>query len=72
MLFRSYYIETASSGPAQADEGAGKKQRWLEASGTNVANEMTKVIEFQRAYQLNVNMVKTHDELENIINNLRN
>ncbi len=33
---------------------------------------MTKVIEFQRAYQLNVNMVKTHDELENIINNLRN
>ncbi|MBD5139462.1 MAG: flagellar hook-basal body protein [Ruminococcus sp.] len=72
MIGDNYYTETASSGPAVADEGAGKKQRWLEASGTNVANEMTKVIEYQRAYQLNVNMVKTHDELENIINNLRN
>ncbi|MDE6746004.1 MAG: flagellar hook-basal body protein, partial [Oscillospiraceae bacterium] len=72
MIGDNYYTETASSGPAVADTGARKKQRWLEASGTNVANEMTKVIEYQRAYQLNVNMVKTHDELENIINNLRN
>ena len=33
---------------------------------------MSKVIEFQRAFQLNINMVKTHNELEDIVNNLRN
>ena len=32
---------------------------------------MTKVIEYQRAFQLNVNMVKLHDELNNLVNNLR-
>ncbi len=72
MIGDNYYTETASSGPAVANEAAGKKQRWLEASSTNVGNEMSKVIEYQRAYQLNVNMVKTHDQLESIINNLRN
>ena len=68
----NYFEANASSGPAAADTTAGKKQGYLEASSTNVANEMSKVIEFQRAYQLNINMVKTHDELENIVNNLRN
>ena len=68
----NYFEANASSGPAAANTDAGKKQGYLEASSTNVANEMSKVIEYQRAYQLNVNMVKTHDELESIINNLRN
>lgn len=68
----NYFIATAASGPAQSDPMAGKKQRFVEASSTNIANEMSKVIEYQRAFQLNINMVKTHDELENIVNNLRN
>lgn len=72
MVGDNYYMANASSGEAFSNPQARKKQRWLEASSTNVANEMSKVIEYQRAYQLNVNMVKTHDELENIINNLRN
>ncbi len=72
MIGDNYFIETASSGAAQADDGVEKKSRWLEASSTNIGNEMSKVIEYQRAYQLNVNMVKTHDQLESIINNLRN
>lgn len=72
MVGDNYYVANASSGPAFSNPEARKKQKWLEASSTNVANEMSKVIEYQRAYQLNVNMVKTHDELENIINNLRN
>ncbi len=72
MVGDNYFIETQSSGPAAADPQARKKQNWLEASSTNVANEMSKVIEYQRAYQLNINMVKTHDQLESIINNLRN
>ncbi len=72
MIGDNYYTETASSGPAVANEAAGKKQRWLEASSTNVGNEMSKMIEYQRAFQLNINMVKTHDQLESIVNNLRN
>ena len=68
----NYFEANASSGPAAANTEAGKKQFYLEASSTNVANEMSKVIEFQRAFQLNINMVKTHDQLENIVNNLRN
>ncbi|MDE6710437.1 MAG: flagellar hook-basal body protein, partial [Oscillospiraceae bacterium] len=68
----NYFIATASSGEAQADPLATKKEGYLEASSTSVANEMSKVIEYQRAYQLNINMVKTHDELQGIVNNLRN
>ncbi len=68
----NYFQANASSGPAASNTNAGKKQYYLEASSTNVANEMSKVIEFQRAFQLNINMVKTHDQLENIVNNLRN
>ena len=68
----NYFAANASSGPAIVDEEARKKQGWLEASSTSVANEMSKVIEYQRAFQLNINMVKTHDEMENVINSLRN
>lgn len=68
----NYFIATASSGEAQVDTLARKKEGYLEASSTSVANEMSKVIEYQRAYQLNINMVKTHDELQGIVNNLRN
>ncbi len=68
----NYFAATASSGEAVSNPEARKKQKWLEASSTNIANEMSKVIEYQRAFQLNVNMVKTHDQLEDIINNLRN
>lgn len=72
MVGDNYFVSNASSGPAVADTDAGKKQYYLEASGTNVANEMSKVIEYQRAFQLNINMVRTHDQLEDIVNNLRN
>ena len=68
----NYYEANLSSGEAVADETVIKKTGYLEASSTNVANEMSKVIEYQRAFQLNINMVKTHNELENIVNNLRN
>lgn len=68
----NYYVATNSSGEAFSNPDARKKQNWLEASSTNIANEMSKVIEYQRAFQLNVNMVKTHNELEDIINHLRN
>lgn len=68
----NYFEANLSSGEAVADETLRKKSGYLEASSTNVANEMSKVIEYQRAFQLNINMVKTHNELEGIVNNLRN
>ena len=43
----------------------------LEMSNADLADEMTKVIESQRAYGLALKMVQTSDEIETTINNLR-
>lgn len=67
----NYYSETDASGAAVPNETIAKKQGYVEASTTSVATEMVRAIEYQRAFQLNANMVKTHDELEDRVNNLR-
>jgi flagellar basal-body rod protein FlgG len=43
----------------------------LEMSNTDLAEEMTKVIEAQRAYGMSLKMVQTSDEIESTINGLR-
>ena len=43
----------------------------LEMSGTNMADEITKVIESQRAYSYAMRMAQTSDEIVNTINSLR-
>ena len=43
----------------------------LEASNADMAEEMTKIIEAQRAYSMALKMVQTSDEVETTINNLR-
>jgi flagellar basal-body rod protein FlgG len=43
----------------------------LETSNADLAEEMTKVIEAQRAYGMALKMVETSDEIESTINNLR-
>ncbi len=43
----------------------------LEASGVNLADEITKMIESQRAYTYSMRMVQTSDEIVNTINSLR-
>ena len=43
----------------------------LEASGTDVAREMTRLIECQRAFSYALRMVTTSDEIEGTINSLR-
>lgn len=43
----------------------------LEGSNADLAEEMTKIIESQRAYSLALKMVQTSDEVETTINNLR-
>lgn len=43
----------------------------LESSGVNLADEITKVIESQRAYSYALRMVQTSDEIVNTVNTLR-
>lgn len=43
----------------------------LESSGTDMAKEMTRLIESQRAFTYALKMVQTSDEVEGIINQLR-
>ena len=53
--------------------GTGKPvQGYLERSNADLAEELTKVIESQRAYGMALKMVQTSDEIETTINNLRN
>lgn len=47
------------------------RQGVLELSNVDLAEEMTKVIEAQRAYSMALKMVQTSDEVENTINGLR-
>ena len=52
--------------------GDGKLIRgYLENSNADLADELTKVIEAQRAYGLALKMMTTSDEIESTINNLR-
>ena len=53
-------------------QGGGElRQGFLEMSNADLADEMTKVIESQRAYGMALKMVQTSDEIETTINNLR-
>ena len=47
------------------------RQGFLEMSNADLAEEMTKVIESQRAYGMALKMVQTSDEIETTINGLR-
>lgn len=48
------------------------RQGILERSNADLAEELTKVIEAQRAYGIALKMVQTSDEIETTINGLRN
>lgn len=47
------------------------RQRMVERSNADLAEELSKVIESQRAYGMALKMVQTSDEIETTINNLR-
>lgn len=65
------YLETDRSGAAVADRNMEKIPYALIASNVNLADQMVKLIETQRAYQLSSRVVTTSDELARISNNLR-
>lgn len=65
------YVQTDRSGPAMANPNATKLQGSLVVSNVDLATQMVKLIETQRAYQISSRVVTTSDELARIANNLR-
>jgi flagellar basal-body rod protein FlgG len=68
------YIETASSGTAQAGtpglNGFGSLvQGALEGSNVNVVSELVNMIETQRAYEMNSKAISTSDQMMQYLNN---
>ncbi len=65
------FIPMDAGAEATENGNASLAQGSLEASGTDVAKEMTRVIECQRAFSYALKMVTTSDEIESTINSLR-
>ena len=66
----TYFQAIEKNGSIRAGEGK-VLQGFLEMSNADLAEEMTKVIESQRAYGMALKMVQTSDEIETTINGLR-
>lgn len=65
------FVPVAKNGNPFVVRGAKVISHALEMSGTNVADEITKVIESQRAYSYAMRMAMTSDEIVNTVNSLR-
>lgn len=64
------FVPVEKNGVQQAGTGIVRKG-WLEGSNTDVVEEISKVIEAQRAFSYALAMVRTQDEIETTINGLR-
>ena len=68
----SSFLPTTTSGePVATKEGLDLVQGALEFSGSEISNEMVKVMQTQKAFQLNAKMVQTADQIEEMVNSLR-
>jgi flagellar basal-body rod protein FlgG len=67
----SNYAETPASGERLPADGAVIRQGTLELSNVSLAEEMTRLIRTQRAFQLASRALTTADEMEGIANNMR-
>jgi len=71
------YVETEASGAAEAgltpgDNGMGFiAQGFIETSNVRVVEEMVRLIQAQRAYEVNSKSIQSSDEMMGIANNLR-
>lgn len=65
------FVVSATNGEPILLEKANVVKGSLEESGTDFAQEMTKLMETQRAYSYALKMVQTSDEVESTINSLR-
>ena len=69
-VYDTYFRAVDKNGGIRQGEGT-LMQGFLEMSNADLAEEMTKVIESQRAYGMALKMVQTSDEVETTINSLR-
>jgi len=65
------YAESPASGERFAAPNAVVRQGALEGSNVSLAEEMTRIIRTQRAFQLASRALTTADEMEGIANNMR-
>jgi flagellar basal-body rod protein FlgG len=70
------FFETAASGTPQevipGEQGNARiRQGFLEQSNVNAITELVRLIQAQRAYEINSNVIRTSDEALQVINNLR-
>lgn len=68
---KNEFVPTAKNGNPILDANAEVRNYALEASGVDLAEEMSRVIESQRAYAYAMRMVQTSDEIVATINTLR-
>jgi flagellar basal-body rod protein FlgG len=72
---RNLYLETPASGTPTSnipgENGAGTlSQGYLEGSNVSIMEEMVQMIAGQRAYEINSKVIKTADEMVQMMNNL--
>lgn len=67
----TYFTQTELSGGPQAVRDAQVKQGYLENSAVNLPDEMSAILETQRAFQLNSKMVQMSDEIMQTVNSMR-
>lgn len=72
----NYYIQTPASGNMTSAQPGGPQgagtilQGYLEASNTNVVNDMVNMILSQRTYEANSKVIKSADEMLQMANNI--
>ncbi len=66
-----YYVPVDKNGRPYLNGDAKLCRGYLEKSNTNLADEFPEMIEAQRAYQAQLRMITTSDQLEQTINSLR-
>lgn len=63
---------TEKNGLAESVDAEGILERGsIETSNVDVAREMSKIIEAQKAYQFSIKMIQASDEVQGIVNSLR-
>jgi len=67
----STFVETPASGERLQAGNAVLRQGVLEASNVKLADEMTRLIRTQRAFQLSSRALTTADDMQGIANNMR-
>lgn len=65
------FLSTDAAGERTVMEDAQVKSGVLEGSGVDIADQMVKVIEAQKAFSFNSRMVQISDEIEQTVNGLR-